>query len=90
MSSRPLTKYVGADIRLGQVHVELCLLQHHLSHSQNKAAHDMLEKASERLSKVDHQPEGQVAGLRLRYEVLRACLHVGEGNLDALSTTGEV
>lgn len=50
----------------------------------------MLEKASERLAKVDHQPEGHVIGLRLRYEVLRACLHIGEGNLDALSTTGKV
>ena len=67
----------------------LSLVHHHLSHSQIKGAREAIDEASELLAKLKGELEGSAANLQLQLEVLRACLHVGEGNIEALTSSGK-
>lgn len=72
-----------------QVDLKLSLVQHHLSHSQSKEAREALEEASELLARAKNGATGNAARLQLQYEVLKACLDVGEGNIEAVASIGE-
>ena len=61
-----------------------------MSHNQSKEARETLKEASGLLAKAEAGSEGDAARLRLQYEVLRACLHAGEGNIEALTSSGEI